>query len=145
MNQAIRFFGFGLTSLLLISCASSYKVRQEQRDKLATSTGMFCEFVSGDEFTDVDVEVSLRMGKRCEANRPFSLTNFKNASDNSGLVYCCTSKGFGAVPTAAAPVAKASEVKSETKTEGKSVPLPAAPAPTTKTPVTPAPADDITE
>lgn len=151
MNQTIRYFGLGLTSMLLISCASSYKVRQEQRDKLATTTGMFCEFVSGDEFTDVDVEVSMRMGKRCEANRPFSLTNYKNASDNSGLVYCCTSKGFvGIAPVSTSPTTPApkAEAKAEVKSEGKSVPLPTAPTPTTKTPAPAhpaAPADEITE
>lgn len=89
MNQTIRNISFAVTSLLLVSCASGYKARQELRDKSSATTGMYCEFVSGDEFTDVDVEVSLRMGKRCEASRPFSITNYKNASDNNGIVYCC--------------------------------------------------------
>lgn len=76
---------------MLTGCASGrFKERQAQREKMATTSGMFCEFVSGDEFPDVDVEVSLHMAQRCDSNKPFSLTGYKNSSENFGVVYCCS-------------------------------------------------------
>jgi hypothetical protein len=79
-----------LASLILTSCASStYKARQEQREKLATSSGLYCEWISGDKHSDIDVEVNLQMGKRCDSSKPFSLTNYKNNADQNGIMYCC--------------------------------------------------------
>lgn len=79
-------------SLLFIisGCASgTFKARQEQREQLATSTGMFCEFISGDLFPDLDVELSLRMAKRCDSDKNFSITNHRNESGQNGVMYCC--------------------------------------------------------
>lgn len=108
-------------TLILTSCASSTKARQEARDKAAISSGLYCEFVSGDEYEDVDVEVSLRMSKKCDSNKPFNLTNYKNSSENFGLVYCCSMKG--ATSSASNGV---SASPAATKAE-KTVALPAAP------------------
>lgn len=74
----------------LSACASgTYKARQEMREKAAASTGLFCEFVNGEQHTDVDVELNLQMAKRCDASRPFSITNYRNSSEMFGVVYCC--------------------------------------------------------
>lgn len=85
-------FAFLLSlSTLFIGCASgTFKARQEQREKLAANTGMYCEFVSGDLFPDLDVELSMSMARRCDANKSFAITNYKNASDHSGVMYCCS-------------------------------------------------------
>ncbi|MNJ99782.1 hypothetical protein D3C87_175630 [compost metagenome] len=81
---------FSLSTIFLAGCASgTFKARQEQREKLASSTGMFCEFISSDIFPDVDVELSMRMAKRCDADKNFSITNHKNESGQNGIVYCC--------------------------------------------------------
>lgn len=90
-----------LSALFFVGCANT-KARQEQRDKISASSGMYCEFISGDRYADVDVELNLQMGKRCDPAKPYSLTNYKNSSENFGLVYCCGIKGKGAV--AQAPV-----------------------------------------
>ncbi|RYZ86005.1 MAG: hypothetical protein EOP06_15325 [Proteobacteria bacterium] len=81
---------FVLISLVLTSCASStYKARQDQREKVAATSGLFCDWVNGDKHSDVEVEVNLQMAKRCDANKAFSLTNYKNKSDQNGIMYCC--------------------------------------------------------
>ncbi len=85
---ALNFFVF-FSILSFIGCSTHYKKRQQQRDKVAATSGLFCEFVSGDEFTDVDVEVNLRMAKKCDLEKPLTMTNYRNSSDNFGLVYCC--------------------------------------------------------
>jgi len=82
------------SALLLSGCASgTFKARQEQREKLAASSGMFCEFISGDLFPDVDVELSMQMAKRCDSGKNFSITNYKNSSDQPGVIYCCATRG----------------------------------------------------
>jgi hypothetical protein len=91
------FVSFGiLSSLFLTSCASStYKARQEQREKLASSSGMYCDWVNGDKHSDVEVELSLQMAKRCDSNKAFSLTTYKNNSDQNGVMYCCVNAAGG--------------------------------------------------
>lgn len=105
MNKHFIIFAAAI-GLVLTGCASGrFKERQAQRDKVAGTSGMYCEFVSGDEHPDVDVEMNLRMAQRCDANKPFSITGYKNSSENFGLVYCC------------------SMVKAEPKAAPKSVPV----------------------
>lgn len=85
---------FSAFILILSGCASgTFKARQEQRDKLAASTGMYCEFISGDLFPDLDVELSMQMAKRCDANKSFTVTNYKNSSSQNGVIYCCSQAG----------------------------------------------------
>lgn len=112
---AIFFTSSALTSALLLSgCASgTFKARQEQREKLASSTGMFCEFISGDLFPDLDVELSMKMANRCDSGKSFSIANYRNSSDQPGIIYCCSTAGrvekrsSPVVKTPAAPAPKA--------------------------------------
>lgn len=78
------------STFVFVSCSSNQKQRQEQRDKVSASSGMYCEFISGDVHNDIDIELNIQMGKRCDASRPFSLTNYKNSSENFGVIYCCS-------------------------------------------------------
>ncbi len=99
--------------LFLSGCASgTFKERQQQREKMAVSTGMFCEFISGDLFPDLDVELSLQMAKRCDVNRNFTVTNYKNSSDHNGVLYCCALAGRG--ERKAAPVRRSTQAPKET-------------------------------
>ena len=100
---AIRLLVLLVLSASFVGCASStFKARQEQREKMAASSGMFCEFISGDLFPDVDVELSMSMAKRCDSSKQFSITNYKNSSDQSGVIYCC-STAAGKRSAASAP------------------------------------------
>lgn len=108
-------FRFAVLSVGLVffsSCGSMYKQRQAEREKVSQASGIYCEFVNGDDHSDVDVEMNLQMAKKCETTKPYSFSNYRNASDIFGLVYCCT------------PVKKAAV----TPPAEKSTPAPAAPA-----------------
>ncbi len=104
------FILFTTSALFLSGCASgTFKARQQEREKMAASTGMYCEFISGDLFPDLDVELSMQMARRCDSNKNFSITNYKNSSDQSGVVYCCSTARKSAVAAPAATGKKSSE------------------------------------
>ncbi len=74
----------------LAGCASgTYKLRQEQREKLSASSGLYCEFVNGEQHPDIDVELNMQMAKRCDGTKPFSISNYKTSSEMNGIMYCC--------------------------------------------------------
>ena len=98
---------FVVAFLMLTSCASStYKARQEQREKISASTGMFCDWVNGDKHSDIEVELNLQMAKRCDSNKTFSLTNYKNNSDQNGVLYCCSMTSRAEYPVITPPIKK---------------------------------------
>lgn len=105
--------------LVLSGCASgTFKVRQEQREKLASSSGMYCEFVSGDLFPDLDVELNMQMARRCDSGKNFSITNYKNSSDQVGVIYCCSTAKKSTAATA--PKKSQSPNKSEGAADSES-------------------------
>lgn len=85
----MKFIIGAMLGLVLAGCAGGFKERQLVRERVAQSSGLFCEFVSGSEFPDVDVEVNLRMAKKCDSDKNFSVTQYQNSSNQYGLVYCC--------------------------------------------------------
>ncbi len=96
------------STLVFAGCSSAYKQRQEERNKIASTTGHYCEFVNGDAHNDVDVELTMQMSKKCDTNKPYTLTSYKNASDIFGVVYCCAyqkgkATGSASKPGSAAP------------------------------------------
>ncbi|HEY1078937.1 MAG TPA: hypothetical protein VGE46_02535 [Bdellovibrio sp.] len=106
--------------LLLSGCASgTFKARQEQREKLAHSSGMYCEFISGDLFPDVDVELSMQMARRCDSNKNYSITNYKNSSDQSGVIYCCSTARKSASVAPKKP--QTTNPKGDTTAEGEEI------------------------
>jgi hypothetical protein len=92
------FIKFSLLTIVVFSgCSSAQKARREERDRAAQSKGVFCDFVSESDFKDVDVELNLRIAKRCNANKPFSISGYKRVSENPGVLYCCNTEGAGEV------------------------------------------------
>ncbi|MBX2987510.1 MAG: hypothetical protein KF802_06405 [Bdellovibrionaceae bacterium] len=87
--RSMPLFVLFLSALTLTACSSAQKQRAEQREKLAASSGLYCDFINGDEHRDVDVEVNMSMARRCDAAKPFSMTSYKNSSEVSGILYCC--------------------------------------------------------
>ena len=81
-----------LLPVLFLGCGSAQKKRLDLRDKLAASSGMYCEFVSGDIHDDIDVELNLQMARKCDGSKPLTMTNYKNSSENIGIIYCCSMK-----------------------------------------------------
>lgn len=97
--------GIALASTVLFSgCSTAYKTRQEEKTKVAAATGHYCEFINGDSHNDVDVELTLQMTKKCDVSKPFTMTNYKNASDIFGIVYCCSYQKGKTPASAAKPV-----------------------------------------
>lgn len=100
-------------AMLLSSCSSHYKKRQEMREKASAASGLYCEFLSGDLYTDLDVELNLQMAKRCEVDKGYSITNYKNASDQIGVIYCCqVQKKMAKAPTSKSSSASSSSATS---------------------------------
>lgn len=76
--------------VLLAGCASSsQKTRKEQRDKVMQSSKMFCEFINGEQYPDIDVALNLQMAQRCDAEKSFSITSYKTPSEIPGVLFCC--------------------------------------------------------
>jgi len=81
--------------LALVGACSSGKIRdrKEQRDKMVTANGgHFCDFVNGEVYPDVEVQLNLEVGKHCEPETNVTITNYRSPSDNIGIIYCCISK-----------------------------------------------------
>ena len=96
-----------ISALVLSGCASGRKQKLEQREKLAASSGLYCDFVNGDKNKEVELELNVLMAKKCDADRPFSITNYKSPAEVTGVLYCCAVK----------KEAHTSEMKSEMRTE----------------------------
>lgn len=96
---------------ILSGCASSQiKARKEAREKAAQNSRIWCEFVNGEVFPDVDVAVNIEMSKRCDADKNYSVTAYRTPSENQGVIYCCTLRGEANAP-AASPAPKAENKK----------------------------------
>lgn len=87
--SVIKIVASVIVGFFFLSGCTSMQKRQEERNKVAQSSGLYCEFVNGDANNDVDVEVNLRMSKKCDINKQFTITNYKNASDLFGVIFCC--------------------------------------------------------
>lgn len=113
--KKIMSLGIVLVSVLS-ACSSSQKARREERERLMHKKGVFCDFVSESDYNDVDVELNLRLAKKCDASKPFSIAGYKRVSENPGVLYCCNSEGFDDSAKPAAPV-KGAEAPEAAKSE----------------------------
>ena len=107
-----------LAFAFLAGCASSQmKARKDQRDKASQSSKMYCDFVNGEIFPDVEVQLNLEMAKRCDNEKSFTVTSYRTTNENMGVIYCCAlhdSEG-GVKPVEK----KSSEKPAEKATENK--------------------------
>lgn len=111
------FVVLGVAGLFLTGCASgTFKARQAEREKLVGSSGLYCEFVNGEQHPDIDVELNMQMAKRCDVAKPFTITNYKTSSEMNGIMYCCQVPGGTKVRASAPkPPKPAPAAKSEPK------------------------------
>lgn len=86
-----------ISSVILSGCGSSaVKQRKEERNRLVQSSKMYCEFVNGEVYAnDVEVALNIDMAKRCDAEKPFSITPYKTPSETQGIIYCCSASARG--------------------------------------------------
>jgi hypothetical protein len=101
-----------------LGCSTAQKERREARDRVASQTGLLCDFVNESDYKDVDVELNLRMGNKCNSAKPFSVSGYKRMNESSGFMYCCSLRE-GATSSAEASRSSNAPVQSEQATEGK--------------------------
>lgn len=80
-----------LLALVFAGCASGKaQKRIADRERVSSQSKLYCDFVNGSEFNDVEVELNLQMARRCDSSKNFSITNYKTPSENVGIMYCCS-------------------------------------------------------
>jgi hypothetical protein len=84
----------GLIGLsMLAACTSGQiKARKAQRDQQAQESKIYCDFVNGEQFPDVEVQTNLEMAKHCDPDKSMTVTGYRSPSEAVGLVYCCKYK-----------------------------------------------------
>ena len=82
-----------LVLTFLAGCSSAkIKARKEERERTASASHLYCDFVNGETYPDAEVQLSIEMGHHCEADKPMTVTNYRSPSENIGLIYCCNYK-----------------------------------------------------
>ena len=103
------------STFVLGGCASSQmKQRKEQRDRIVQSSKLYCDFINGEIFPDVEVQLNLEMAKRCDSNKNFTVTNYKTSNENVGVIFCCAIASGGATPVDH-PTSKGADKKDDKK------------------------------
>ena len=85
------FMTLALFATVLAGCSSNKK-KYELRDKIASSSGLFCDFINGDKYKEVEIELNVAMARKCDPDKPYSITGYRNASEVHGMMYCCSTK-----------------------------------------------------
>lgn len=133
-SRTLRWGGALLALLTLAGCSGAMKQRAEQREKLSASSGYYCEFINGDEYQDIDVELNLSLARRCDSSKSSTITGYKNSSDVYGVIYCCT---LAKKEEPVRETKKPSPPPAATKPAAPSAPATGAPAPGGTTPKAP--------
>ncbi len=81
----------GLIVFMTTGCSSKNK-KAEIRDRAVVTSGLVCDFVNGEKNRQVELELNIVMAKKCDLDKPYTVTDYKTAADVSGLVYCCRVK-----------------------------------------------------
>ena len=128
-----NFLGLALTTAFFVGCASNKK-KYEQRDKMAAQSGLYCDFLNGDKSKEIEVDLNISMAKKCDSDKNFSITNYKNAAEVHGVMYCCSIKDSKESPAvASSPVKPQAPATTSAAPEKK----PATPAKEMKAPTSP--------
>ena len=101
---------------LMAGCASSQqKVRLQQREKAMQQTKLYCEFVNGEQYPDMDVALNLAMASKCDSDKNMTMISYKTPSEIPGIMFCCTvhAKAIAAIKRAEQAAEKAAEKTSE--------------------------------
>ena len=88
---------FGIIGLCFLAACTSgqIKARKAQRDQEAQSSKLYCDFVNGEQYPDVEVQVNLEIAKRCDSEKGITITGYRSPSEAVGIVYCCGTKDAG--------------------------------------------------
>jgi hypothetical protein len=81
-----------LISLFLFSGCASNNKKAELRDKVVQQSGFMCEFINGEQHRQIEIELNVMMAKRCDTEKPYTMTNYKTSAEVNGVLYCCRTK-----------------------------------------------------
>lgn len=84
-------------TLLLTGCASNNK-KSEMRDRAIASSGLACDFVNGEKNRQIELELNIVMAKKCDLDKPYTVTDYKTPAEVTGLIYCCRVKEGAVTP-----------------------------------------------
>jgi hypothetical protein len=80
------------SSLFLFSGCSSKNKKAELREKVIQQSGFMCEFINGEQHRQVEIELNVMMAKRCDTEKPYTMTNYKTSAEVNGVLFCCRTK-----------------------------------------------------
>lgn len=95
--------------LAFAGCSSTaQKERKAQREGLIKSAKLYCEYINGEQYQDMDVFLNIQMASKCDAEKPYSISQYRTPSDIQGIMFCCglSQKALQADVTADAASAK---------------------------------------
>lgn len=127
-------------SLLFVTGCSSGNKKSEARDKVTSQSGLYCDFVNGEKNRQIELELNILMAKKCDVDKPYTISDYRSPAEVSGMIFCCRVKELQTAKAVAAPVTKA-----PVSTPASSAVVPAskptaAPASATSAPAATAPA-----
>lgn len=97
---------FFVLSLLFITGCSSGNKKSEARDKVTSQSGLYCDFVNGEKNRQIELELNILMAKKCDVDKPYTISDYRSPAEVSGMIFCCRVKEMQAMK-AAAPAYKA--------------------------------------
>jgi hypothetical protein len=81
--------GFIGLSFLVACTSSQIKARKAMRDQESQTSKLYCDFINGEQYPDIEVQVNLEMAKRCDPEKNMTMTGYRSPSEAIGIVYCC--------------------------------------------------------
>lgn len=103
VNRFLLLMTVGSFAFLTACGSSAVKARKEARDKAVQSSKMYCSFVNGEIFPDIDVALNIEMAGKCDSEKAFTIAPYKTPSENVGIIFCCANPGTKAMARAEEP------------------------------------------
>ncbi len=132
-------------SLLFVTGCSSGNKKSEARDKVTSQSGLYCDFVNGEKNRQIELELNILMAKKCDVDKPYTISDYRSPAEVSGMIFCCRVKEMQTMK-AAAPVTKAPvSTPASTAVAPTAKPTSMAPTSISNTPAVTAPAKSPTD
>jgi hypothetical protein len=90
-------------SLLFVTGCSSGNKKSEARDKVTSQSGLYCDFVNGEKNRQIELELNILMAKKCDVDKPYTISDYRSPAEVSGMIFCCRVKEMQTAKAVAAP------------------------------------------
>lgn len=88
-------------SLFFVTGCSSGNKKSEARDKVTTQSGLYCDFVNGEKNRQIELELNILMAKKCDVDKPYTISDYRSPAEVSGIIFCCRVKELQTIKAAA--------------------------------------------